>query len=168
MTRSDVGHPLRGALDPFMRVGRYFQLHEAVRSNTAARLGIDNNPNPTQLQNIRWTATNLMDPIRDQFGPIYVSSWLRVPELNERIPGSSKTSQHQTGFAVDFKPKVATKLADVVKWVAQSELPFDQVIYEYGRWIHIGGRSGTPRNQVLMKFTGSVYLPFDPTDERVG
>ena len=167
MTKSDYGQPLKEPLDPYMRVGRFFQLREATRSNLAARLGIDNEPNPTQLQNIRWAAANLMDPTREEFGALYVSSWLRVPELNDRIPGSSSTSAHPQGFAVDFAPKIATTLYSIVQWVSESGLPFDQVIYEYGRWIHLAGRSAHPRRMVLMKFRGSPYLPFDINDERV-
>jgi hypothetical protein len=151
-----------------MPIGRFFKLHEATVSNTAARLGILNEPNPLQLANIRWSATNLMDPTRENFGALRASSWLRVPELNARIPGSSSTSAHQYGFAVDFGPvDHAVELSEIMEWIESSRLPFDQVIYEYGRWIHLAGREKSPRRQVLMKFSGSPYLPFDLLDPRV-
>lgn len=165
--KSDEGHPIKEPLDPLMQIGRHFQLWEGTRSNIAARLGIDNEPNPTQLQNMRWTATNLMDPVRERFGPIRVNSWLRIPELNARIPGSSRTSQHQTGFAVDFVPLRPTPLHEIAMWIEESDLPFDQCIYEYGNWVHLAGRDGHPRRMMLMKFNGSPYLPFDEKDPRV-
>lgn len=166
--KSNVGHPLSEELDPKQWVGRYFRLWEAMRSNLAARLGIDNRPNPTQLQNIRWMAHNLLDPIREQFGPLRVNSWLRVPDLNERIPGSSSTSAHVLGYAVDFVPiKPEVSLRDIMVWVSESDLPADQCILEYNSWVHIGGREGRPRSQLLMKFHGSGYIPFDPTDSRI-
>jgi hypothetical protein len=167
MVRSEVGHILESDLDPRMPIGRHFRLHEATQSSLAVRLGIDNTPNPTQLQNIRWTASVLMDPCRDEFGPITPSSWLRVPELNERIPGSSKSSAHQLGFAVDWCPKITTDLLDVMAWLQQSGLPIDQCVYEFGEWIHIAGREGSPRGMFLMKFVGSQYLPFNVNDPRV-
>lgn len=153
-----------------MKLGIYFKLWEATSSNTAARLNIDNWPNDRQLSNLALTATMLMDPIRLRWGRIRVTSGLRVPKLNAEIAGSSKRSYHRDGLAFDFKLYSSkVRLGDVVEWLVESELPFDQVIYEYGSWIHIQhpkpGKD--PRRQALMKFSGSRYLTFNRDDPRV-
>lgn len=44
-----------------------------------------------------------MDPLRDRFGPIAVTSWYRDPETNRRVGGVSN-SQHLTGSAADIYP----------------------------------------------------------------
>lgn len=157
-------------LDPHTKLGIYFKLWEATQSTTAARLEIDNSPNEDQLANLILTTTMLMDPIRAEWGRVRVTSGLRVPALNAAIPGSSKTSYHRHGLAFDFKfysSKIL--LGDVVAWIADSDLPFDQVIYEYGSWIHIGhAKPGKkPRKQVLMKFKDTKYLTFNSDDPRV-
>lgn len=157
-------------MDPQEWVGQYFQLWEAMRSETAARLGIDNSPDPEQLDAIRRHAQELMDPVRERFGPLRISSWLRVPALNAAIPDSSSTSAHRWGGAADFHPiHPGVRLRSIVEWIAATDLPFDQLIYEYGRWVHLGSARlrAEPRRQVLMKFRGSGYLPFDPADPRV-
>jgi hypothetical protein len=56
----------------------------------------------------------------------------------------------------------------MVEWVAESDLPFDQVIYE-GTWMHVGLlKEGvmTPRKQVLMAF-GGQYFDYDKNDPRI-
>jgi hypothetical protein len=156
--------------DPRMSIGRYFRLWEATRSDEAARRGIENQPDESQLYQLVWLCKHLMDPVREMFGRIRVSSGLRTRELNPHIRGSSNTSAHTFGCAFDFHPlSMSIRLSEIVEWVAQSDLPFDQVIYEYN-WIHLGaakpGRS-EPRREIKMKFHRSGYETFDPQDPRV-
>jgi hypothetical protein len=152
-------------------IGCYFDFGEVVHSNLASRLGIDNDPSPEQIGNAKRLAHTLLDPTRAYFGPLRVNSWFRCLELNSRIPGSSNTSAHVEALAADIRPVDRdVKLYTIMNWIiAQPDLPFDQVIYEYGRWLHVGAaRDGrVPRRQTLMKFTGTVYLPYDRDDERV-
>lgn len=67
---------------------------------------------------------------------MYISSGYRPLELNTRI-GGSKTSAHVEGNAADF---TVTKMTpyDTAKLIVAMELPFDQVIHEFGRWVHLG------------------------------
>lgn len=158
--------------NPRMRLSPHFELWEAMYSETATRLGIDNTPSPAQIENLKWTCVHLMEPVRAKFGRIRVTSGYRCLELNARVPGSSNTSAHPDGRAFDFHPyDPKYSLRDVVEWIAASKLPFDQVIYEYGTWIHLGApmRCATEkaRRLVLMKFTGTVYLAYDSRDPRV-
>lgn len=151
----------RLSLDPEMKLSQWFKAKELTRSQTASRLQIDNRPNQAQLDNARKLAATILDPIRDQFGPIGVTSWLRVPELNRRIPGSSRRSYHQFGLAADFVPADAS-LDEVMQWLSASRLPFDLAIMEYGSWIHIQASIGdrTPRRLLLKKETGREYARY--------
>lgn len=53
--------------------------------------------------------------------------------------------------------------------IANSDIPYDQLILEYGRWVHMAiAREGAePRRELLMIFEQGHYLPFDENDPRV-
>ena len=84
-----------------MNLSPNFTLEEATFSETATRLGIDNQPSPDQLENLKKSAEG-METIRTLLGkPIRVSSWLRLPAVNQAIGGAAKSS-HMDGWAIDF------------------------------------------------------------------
>lgn len=100
-----------------------------------------------------------MDPIRDALGPVRVNSWLRVPELNRKIPGSSRNSYHQFGCAVDFV-LAELPLREAFDWICRSNIDYDKVILEYGSWIHIQStltEGAKPRLMALSKEAGEGY-----------
>ena len=85
-----------------MKISNNITYAEAIHSNTAKRKGIDNTPNPTQVENMKVTAEKIFQPLREWVGgPIKINSFFRSPELNEKI-GGSKTSQHCKGQALDI------------------------------------------------------------------
>jgi zinc D-Ala-D-Ala carboxypeptidase len=132
-----------------MKVGTFFTLDEFTTSQTAARLSISNNPSAKALDAIQALCLNILDPLRGHLGrPIVVSSGYRSPALNKAVPGSSTTSQHCKGEAADILCPGLT-VADVIKVIRELELPFDQLLDEYGSWTHV---SYGPRNrrEVLM------------------
>lgn len=115
-----------------------FSLDELIFSQTAARLGIDNTPDDATLRNLKHLATQL-EIVRTHLGnvSINISSGYRSPALNEACKGSAK-SAHMSGLAADFTaPRFGTVLS-LSKAVAASGIAFDQVIYEFGRWVHLG------------------------------
>lgn len=84
-------------------LSKYLSYEEAIRSPTAKRLGIENEPNPEQLENMKLVARDIFDKVRAFVkGPLHASSFFRCKELNDAVPGSSKTSQHMTGEAIDI------------------------------------------------------------------
>ena len=106
------------------------------------RKGIDNTPNPTQVENMKLTAEKVFQPLREWVGgPIKVNSFFRSPELNEAI-GGSKTSQHCKGQAIDIDDVYGYKTnAEMYHWIKEN-LNFDQMIWEFGtdmnpNWVHI-------------------------------
>jgi zinc D-Ala-D-Ala carboxypeptidase len=133
-----------------MSLSKYFDLSELTVSETAARRGMKNVPGGQQLENLKATAAR-MDEVREGLGsPIIVTSGYRSPELNAAI-GGSKTSAHCHGLAVDFTcPRYGNPLA-VAKAVLASGIEFDQLIHEYGTWVHIGfAAPGKPSRRQLL------------------
>ena len=134
-----------------MKLSKNFALSEITHSNTAKRLGIENEPTETHLQNMQHLVDNLLQPLRDAVGPIRISSGYRNPSLNRAIGGSS-SSQHCKGQALDVqfwsKGKMDNKI--IYDWILQSGLEFDQMINEFDfAWIHISLKVEDNRKQVL-------------------
>lgn len=144
-------------------ISRNFALEEFLISQTAERLGIDMTPDENVRDHLKILVDSIMQPLRDEVGPLLVSSGYRPPELNSRI-GGSKTSAHMYGGACDFRSNLFSPL-DLCKKIVELDLPYDQVIHEFGRWVHVGiPRIGAPaRGQELTaskRVNGStVYTP---------
>ena len=85
-----------------MNLTRNFSLLELTKSDTAIRKGIDNNPNADQVEKLKELCENILQPIRDHFGRVKVTSGFRSPELCTAI-GSSVNSQHAKAEAADFE-----------------------------------------------------------------
>ncbi len=125
------------------KISDHITYAEAIHSNTAKRKGIDNTPNPTQVEAMQVTAKKIFEPLRKFVGgPIKVTSMFRSPTLNEAIGGSSKTSQHMKGQAMDLDDVYGYKTnAEMYHWI-KDNLNFDQLIWEFGtdmnpNWIHV-------------------------------
>jgi len=137
-----------------MRLSKNFVLSEVIRSNTAKRLGIDNEPRKEHLENIQRLITNLIQPMRDELGPIRITSGYRNPNLNRAIGGSSK-SQHCKGEALDLQFWKEGQMfnKEIYDWVLESGLPFDQLINEFDfAWVHLSLKQKGNRKQVLIAY----------------
>lgn len=126
------------------RIGQNFTLAEVARSQAAARNGIDQTPliSPAIKAAAVALAERVLDPVRVHYAqPVIVSSWYRSPLVN-RIVGGSASSQHLTGEACDFTV-LGVHVDDLFNFIAfESALPFDQIIHEFGAWIHLSYRRG--------------------------
>jgi len=134
-----------------MRLSKNFVLSEITRSNTAARLGINNGPDKEHLQNIQYLITQIVQPMRDDLGPIRISSGYRSPVLNSTIGGSNK-SQHCKGQALDLQFWEGGKMNNkkIYDWIIDSGLEFDQMINEFDfAWIHLSLKIEGNRKQIL-------------------
>lgn len=139
---------------------RHFTLEEMVFSQTASRLGIDNTPPRPVVDNLR-RVCEALEEVRRSLGalPLLVSSGYRCPELNRAVKGS-RNSAHMAGLAVDFTvPRFGSTL-QLARAVTGSATGFDQVINEYGRWVHLGlpQASQAPARETLSIFQGTGYL----------
>jgi hypothetical protein len=137
-----------------MRLSKNFVLSEITRSNTAKRLGISNEPTKKHLENMQRIISNLVQPMRDQLGPIRITSGYRSQALNRAIFGSSK-SQHCKGQALDLQfwemGQMNNKI--IYDWILESGLEFDQMINEFDySWIHLSLKEKDNRKQVLIAY----------------
>lgn len=136
-----------------MQISKNISYKEAVYSNTASKLGIDNTPSPATLERMKLVANKVFQPIREHFGvPIKVTSFYRSPKLNKAV-GGSKTSQHVLGEAMDLKGTNGVTNKQIYDFI-KSNLEFDQLIWEYGTdkepsWVHVSYRKGRNRKQTL-------------------
>lgn len=140
-----------------MQLSQHFSLAEATRSDAARMLGIDNSPTIAQhRRNLEYTAQQ-MERVRRVLGnrPLIVSSWYRNPTVNRAVGGVSN-SAHAQGLAVDFTARGLSVL-DACRALVASDIQFDQLIYEYHRWVHIGFSRTAPRRQVLHILQGRGY-----------
>lgn len=122
-----------------MNLSKNFTLEELTYSATANVYKISNKPNTEQIENLKRLAINILQPIRDKFGVVRISSGFRSTELNKKIRGSAKNSQHMTGQAADIGEVKGTKLKDVFKYI-KDNLDYDQLLYEISGgviWIHV-------------------------------
>jgi zinc D-Ala-D-Ala carboxypeptidase len=114
----------------------HFTLDELTASETAERNGWDNTPTDNELANLTRLA-DLLEQVKVVLGgkPIMISSGFRSKQVNDSV-GSKDTSQHRTGCAADFKVPGMTP-DQVVRAVMISGVRYDQIISEFGRWVHI-------------------------------
>jgi len=139
----------------------HFQRWEFVTSETASRQGIPNEPSAVQWDCLQSLCVTVLEPTREIIGPLHVTSGYRSPALNAAI-GGAKDSQHMQGEAADLIPYKGT-LTDLFKFIYFSELPWDQLIFEFGVWVHVShSRMRLPRHEALVatKLNGKTkYAP---------
>ncbi len=85
-----------------MQLSRNFSLQELTKSDTAIRKGIDNEPNADQVDKLKALCENILQPVRDHFGRVKITSGFRSVELCNAI-GRSANSQHAKVEAGDFQ-----------------------------------------------------------------
>ena len=138
-----------------------FTLDEFIFSQTAARLGIDNTPPPPMLANLKRLAQAL-EVVRTALGgaPILISSGYRSPALNKAVKGA-RNSAHVLGLAVDFTAPRFGSVLQTAKAAAASGVAFDQIIHEFGRWVHLAipPQDQSARAETLTIQVAGVYVP---------
>ena len=147
-----------------MKLSENFSLSEFQVSQTAARRGIDMTLGEAELGNLKQLVGLCLQPIRDFVqAPLIISSGYRPEELNLLI-GGSKTSAHMDGRASDFGI-VGYTAREAAELITSLALPFDQLILEFERWIHLGiAREGEEnRYQVMTAYRNAdgktIYEP---------
>jgi len=132
-----------------MNLTKHFTLEELVNSDTATRLGIDNTPTVEIIDNLTFLAKEL-EYVRDVLNaPMLISSGYRSVPLNDHL-GSKRTSSHIKGLAVDFISPSFGNPHSVVEAIILANINYDQVILEYGRWVHLSFHPTEPRKQALI------------------
>ena len=147
-----------------MRLSKNFTLKELTRSNTALRLGIDNEPSKEGILKLTLLATSLLQPLRNVVGSLRITSGYRSPKLSEAI-GSSSISQHCRYEAVDMQYVKRGKMDNIKIYNAliDLDLDYDQCILEFGNatehidptepdWIHLSWKVVDNRRQTLVAY----------------
>ena len=138
-----------------MKLSQNFSLRELTKSQTAERKGISNEPSEEHIENLKLLCTKILQPIRDEFGIVSVSSGYRSPALCEAL-GSKSTSQHARGQAADFE---CYGIANnkLFEW-AIDNVEFDQAILEFytgdpdSGWLHMSYNEDNNRGETLRAF----------------
>ena len=144
------------------KISNHISYTEGVRSNTATRRGIKNEPNAIQLDNMRLIANKVFEPLRSHFGePIRINSFFRSVNLNKAI-GGSRTSQHCTGEAIDMYGLNGVTNAQLFHYI-KDNLEFDQLIWEFGNdknpdWVHVSFDKNRNRKRVLKAIKGGTPI----------
>ena len=146
-----------------MRLSKNFTLNELTRSNTATRLGIDNEPSKEGIMKLTLLAA-FLQAIRDRIGALRITSGYRSPQLSEAI-GSSSNSQHCRHEAVDLQYVKRGNMDNLMIYQAliDLDLDFDQCILEFGNateyidptspdWVHLSWKVVDNRRQVLVAY----------------
>ena len=127
-----------------MKLSPNFSLEEFLRSDVAARMGIDMTPTPEIIANLALLCEDLLEPIRAEAKVgLRISSGYRPVKLNRAV-GGAKLSDHIDGLAADIVPldgMTPFQLCQLVEKMAPSLPTLKKVIFEFGAWAHISHRS---------------------------
>ena len=129
------------------QVTPHFTKEEFEFSATGIRHGLPNVCPDDLYPNIQLVAAHL-ELIRDKFGPVRVISGYRSPAVNKAV-GGSKTSAHRFAMAADITVATAS-VEKLAAWCVANLTDYDQVISEFGQWVHVGFTHGHPREEYLV------------------
>jgi len=138
-----------------MKLSQNFSLRELTKSQTAERKGISNEPSEEHIENLKLLCTKILQPIRDEWGVVSISSGYRSQALCEAI-GSKITSQHARGQAADFEC-YGIDNNKLFNWTIEN-VPFDQAILEFytgdpdSGWLHMSYNEDNNRSETLRAF----------------
>ncbi len=150
-----------------MKLSANFTLKELTKSDTAIRKGISNEPNTDEIEKLKLLCETILQPVRDKFGAVTVTSGYRSPELCQAI-GSSVNSQHTKAEAADFEVEGVDN-ADVAYWIKDNIPNWDQMILEFyilgqpnSGWIHCSITSKLERKQFLSAYKEDGKTKYKP------
>lgn len=112
----------------------HFKYSELVASS---HKNFANDPNASQIGNLRALCQELLEPVRNAVGPMRVTSGYRSQNLDAFVAGppfDRQLSGHSIGAAADVQPlATGVTLKTIMDWVAFiGGLKFDQAIIEGG------------------------------------
>ena len=147
----------------------HFKLSEFVSSETATKQGIENNPSPEAVENLRLLSVHTLEPLREALGlPIVITSGYRCKALNDLIAHHSQRSQHMKGQAADllvqgskFQVQGASPRELLIKAfktiITSPEIDYDQLII-YPTFIHVSYvGSGKNRHKLMLGLNNGKY-----------
>lgn len=125
-------------------------------SDTALRCGLDNRCPPDLLHNLGRLSVLLGD-IRQSLklpaGALKINSGFRAEVLNAKV-GGVPHSQHCLGLAADVVCPEFGCAYELAAAIAQLPCEFDQLILEFGKWVHV---SIAPLDQIPRRECLSIF-----------
>ena len=112
-------------------LSKNFTLEEMCKTDT----GLDNIPETHHRLALHWLCQYVLQPIRDKFGRIDISSGYRCLEVNSEV-GGSRNSQHMRGEGADIVP-VYADLNDVHAWIITNCNYHQAILYPDKGIIHV-------------------------------
>ena len=123
-------------------------------------------PGAAELDCLKELCERVLEPIREHYGPVFINSGYRCPDLNKAVGGAS-TSQHCLGQAADIEV-AGVPNGDLAAWVV-ANLDFDQVILECYRkgqpnsgWVHVSYKVYGNRKVALTAAVSSGKMVYTP------
>ncbi len=126
---------------------------------TVTDRNMPNVPNEAEVASLRSLAEMILQPLRDALGkPVRVNSAFRSEAVNRAVGGTA-TSQHRLGQAADIHVPGMTSV-ELAKKIVALGLPFDQVIEEFGSWVHVsyGPRHRRQQLSAVKRSGKTVYV----------
>ena len=109
-----------------------------------------NVPTTQQMANLTYGCLMLLEPARQEVGPIIINSGFRNSRVN-RLVGGVKNSQHLLGQAADIRPQDPAQFHRLVDFLKTHNLT-DQLLTGNG-WLHISWNPfGIPRHYVRIGY----------------
>lgn len=125
-----------------------FSITELCKSDTAIKNGIKNTPSIIVCDNLLNLIFYVLQPVRNKFGVIQVTSGYRCEQLNKFV-GGVPTSNHRNGFAADIIPLQAS-FKQVYEYIVNN-LDYDECFIEKNKqgvkWLHVAYRKGNNRKK---------------------
>ena len=120
-----------------IRLSAHFKLGEFINLQKYA----DNIPTIQAVVNMTYGCLMLLEPARQEVGPIIINSGFRNDDVNRKV-GGVKNSQHLLGQAADIRPRDPTKFQQLVEFLKRHPQT-DQLLTGPG-WLHISWTPLTP------------------------
>ena len=128
------------------RISPHFRLNEFLNVDKYP----DNKPTLQNVVNIAYGCYFLLEPARQEVGPIMINSGFRNARVN-RLVGGVNNSQHLIGQAADIRPADAKQFTKLVEFLRTS--PYTDQLLTGPGWLHISWNPfAAPRHYIRIGY----------------
>ena len=132
---------------------------------TTTSTGLDNDPSIEDRIRLIYLARRVLQPLRDEFGPLLTTSAYRSEAVNTAV-GGSPTSYHRAGLGWDGYSTQGWENTTMATWLySQTDLPLAEVIVErHTGHLHLAADlDGAPGKRNFMDYDGETYTAWAPS-----
>ena len=128
------------------RLSNHFTLAEFINADKYP----DNKPTMQHVVNMTYGCLMLLEPARQQVGPIIINSGYRNTRVNALV-GGVKNSQHLLGQAADIRPRDPKQFQLLVDFLRAN--PYTDQLLTGNGWLHISWNPfAQPRHYVRVGY----------------